>query len=473
MFRKTGKLITAIDISDDLLKIIAISNDNKGSSLSALDCISLSSDDEKAVAKEVRVILSKHKIAKSYFIISFPRHLVTIKSVRLPTTSESEIRNMAELQAIKYIPYSREEIVVSYKVISVTPEGYSDVLLVLAQKKLIDKYIAIFRHAGINIEKIALSSEGILYWYTRLGKEDSAPVAIIDVDRHHTHIQIIKDKNLFFTRSISFDAALGEQGRSALLREIRLSFDSYNKERNEDVTHIIVSGSEDYTRGMAGYLASNITLPCEDIAQLGGLKPAKTAEQSLNKLKGASYTALLGLALSRENIEINLIPHDILEKKMEQTSRRELFKSAVLLLCIFAAFFGIMEKKMLEKKFYLARLEDKISKIEPEVARLSKVKESTELINSQLMFEGSSIDTIRELYKILPKDISLTLFEFDDKDRILLRGTAKELSSVFNLLPTLEKSPYFENAKINYATKRTFKHTEFADFEIVCQMSKF
>ena len=46
-----------------------------------------------------------------------------------------------------------------------------------------------------------------------------------------------------------------------------------------------------------------------------------------------------------------------------------------------------------------------------------------------------------------------------------------ELSSVFKLLPILEESPYFKNVKINYANKRTFKHKEFADFEIVCALT--
>ena len=77
---------------------------------------------------------------------------------------------------------------------------------------------------------------------------------------------------------------------------------------------------------------------------------------------------------------------------------------------------------------------------------------------------------IRELYTILPEDISLTIFEFEDKSRVLLRGTAKELSRVFSLLPVLEKSQYFENVKINFATKRTFQKKEFADFEIICAL---
>ncbi|MDD5680594.1 MAG: pilus assembly protein PilM [Candidatus Omnitrophica bacterium] len=473
MFSKTERLITAIDIADNLLKVFTITNDKKGSTLTVVDSVKLPADDEKAIAREVRLMVSRNKVAKSYFIVNFPRHLVTIKSIRLPTTNESEIRNMAELQAIKYLPYSREEIVISHKMISMAPEGYSDILLVLVQKRLVSKYINIFRYAGINVEKIGLSSEGILNWYARLGRKDSDSVGIIDVDSYHTHIQVVKDKNLLFTRSISFDAGAADPDMNILLREIKLSLDSYYKEKNENVSRLIVSGGEDCSKKVADFLKANMAVPCEIVGQLGGLNVEKAAKQSLDKFKNISYNALLGLAMLSENIEVNLIPYDMLEKKKEDAAKRELVKSAVLLLCILVAFFGILEKKMIGKRIYLRNLEKKIATIEPEVERLSRLKESTELINNQLMFKGSSIDVIRELYRILPKDASLTLLEFDDKGRLLLRGTAKELSSAFNLLPILEKSPYFESAKINYAAKRSFKQAEFADFEIVCQMSKF
>ncbi len=473
MFYKAEKLITGIDISDNTLKIIAVSKNKKDGGVTVLDCARLPSEDDKAVAKEIRSLLSRNKILHSYFIVSFPRHLVTIKNIKLPAISGSEIKNMAELQAIKYLPYSRDEIVVSYKVITTTPEGYSDILLVLAQRKIVERYVNIFKIAGMHVDKLGLSSEGILNWYLKAARGASKPVAIIDIDKHHTHIQIIKDKNLLFSRSISFDAAFAERDKNTILKEIRMSFETYSKERNETPAAITVSGAEDYTKTIYDILCTNINTPCEIVLQEDYIKGDRFGEQVLKRLKEYSYTALFGLVLMPEFAEINLIPEEILRIRKTDAAKTELAKSIVLMLCIFVAFFAILEKKMLEKRSYLQKLDAKIKAIAPEVERLDRLKGSSEIIDSQLTFKGSSIDIIREIYMILPKDVSLTLLEFDDKERILLRGTAKELSSVFNFLPVLEKSPYFENAKINYATKRTFKNVDFADFEIVCQLAKF
>jgi hypothetical protein len=261
-----------------------------------------------------------------------------------------------------------------------------------------------------------------------------------------------------------------DSDKNSLLREIKLSFDSFMKEQLENVSRIMLSGSEDYTSHFSSFLADSLSISCERVEQLRNIKVKDTANKSLPQLKIASYTYLLGTILGSERLTVNLLPRDIIEKKEEQTLKSELTKTIILFLSVIVAVFGIVGKKMHDKKVYIRKIEARLKAIEPEVKRLSKLKENTDLIQNQLKFEGSSIDIIRELYAILPGDISLTLFEFEDKDRVLLRGTAGDLSEVFNLLPILEKSPYFENVTINYATKRTFKQKEFADFEIICAL---
>ena len=464
------KLITAVDISDGLVKIAAVSAEKGGRDLHTLDSAELPTDKEKEVAKEVRSLISKNKLGKSLILVSFPRHLVTVRNVRLPTAKEEEVKNMAELQAVKYVPYSQEEMVVAHKVISVTKEGYTDILLILAQRKSVNRYVEIFRHAGIPIEKLTLSSEGILNWYSGLDIKKTDVVAIIDLDSYHTHIQIVENKKLLFSRSVSFNITDPASDRDVLLREIKLSFDSYLKEKDEKISRVILSGSEDYARDFSFFLSDNLSTPCDYIDQFQGFTLKKGESKYLPQFKKASYVHLLGIASQPEKLTINLLPRDIIDKRKEQILRNELIRTMVLSLFVVVIAFGIMEKKISEKRSYLKKIETRLKEIEPEIKELLKLKENIGLIRGQLAFKGSSISIIREVYDILPEDVTLTLFEFEDKNRILLRGTTKELSRVFNLLPQLEGSPYFENVKINYATKRTFKRIEFADFEIICAL---
>ena len=271
MFAKE-KYITAIDISDGLLKIVAISTEKGEKRLYVLDSVKLPSDKDSDIAKEIRSLISKDKLGNSLFYVSFPRHLVTIRNVRLPAINEDEMKNMAELQAMKFLPYSREEMVITYKIIETTKEGYTDILLILAQRKSVDRYVEIFKDAGVSIEKMALSSEGLFNWYSRLKTGYEQPVAIIDLDRFHTHIQIVSGRKILFSRSVSFNTATSESDRAILLREIKLSFDSFLKEQDERVSRIILSGNEDYSKDFSVFLRDNLLMPCEQIEQLQRIK---------------------------------------------------------------------------------------------------------------------------------------------------------------------------------------------------------
>lgn len=254
------------------------------------------------------------------------------------------------------------------------------------------------------------------------------------------------------------------------MKEIKLSFETFLKEQGERVSRIILSGSEDYSKDFSVFLRDSLLMPCERVEQLRDIKVKEAVTKLLSQFKNSSFTYLLGIAFEPLNLAINLLPPAIIDKKREEILKNELMKTAILFLAVIVAAFSITQKKMSDKRVYLRKIDARLKEMEPEVKRLSKLKGNIELIQNQLMFKGSSIDIIRELYKILPKDVSLTLLEFEDKNRVLLRGTTKELSRTFDLLPILERSPYFENVKINFATKRTFKRKEFADFEIICPL---
>jgi len=463
------RYITVIDISDGFIKTVAVSHEKGQSFLRFLDSAELPADD-KEITKKIQAIISDRKLGRSVFYVNFPRHMVTIRNVRLPTANPDEVKNMAELQAVKYLPYSREEMVIAHKTIEVTKDGYTDILLILVQKKAVDRILDIFKGAGISVEKIVLSSEGLLAWYLNLRINDKEPVAVIDIDRFHTHIQIIKDGKILFTRSISFNAVDSASTRGELLREVSLSFDSFLKEQELRVSRVILSGSQIYTKNVSAFLRDNLAVSCESIEQLQRIKIKESASKLVNEFGNASYSYLLGVALNPEKLDVNLLPQDVVTSKREQILKAELLRTSILALAVIVAVFGVVYKKISDKKRYLAEINSRLKKIEPEVKRLSKQKANIKLVQDQLTFKGSSIDIIRELYATLPEDVSLTLFEFEDKNRILLRGTAKELSRVFDLLPVLEKSEYFENVKINFANKRTFRNKEFADFEIICPL---
>ncbi|MBN1872575.1 MAG: pilus assembly protein PilM [Candidatus Omnitrophica bacterium] len=471
VFAKEKKIAT-IDISDDCIKVIAVSFNKGDRLLYVIDRDEIKGKKEKDIAKEVRAFVSKNKLAKAVFYLSFPRHLVTIRNIQLPAVNDGEVKNMAELQAVKYLPYSKEDMVISHKVIEKTKDGYTNILLILVPRKSIDKHMEIFKQAGIPIEQITLNSEGLFNWYKALKVDDQRPVAVIELDRRHTQIQIIRDKKMLFSRSISFDITSSPRDESALIRELRLSFDSFVKEFDQRISRIVVTGAKNYADSLRGVLSESLQAKCEVLAQMQNIKLDDATAVSSSFSNESSFASLLGVALNTDNLEIDLLPSDVIDKRKEHVFKNELIRTGILLLAVLVAAFGTVEKKMRDKRSYLRKMDKMLKDMEPEVKRLIGYKEEIELIQHQISPQASVLDILREIYSLLPADISLTLFEYEDENRVLIRGTADDLSTAFKLLPLLEESPYLHNVKINYATKRVYKGQEFADFEILCELSK-
>jgi hypothetical protein len=64
------------------------------------------------------------------------------------------------------------------------------------------------------------------------------------------------------------------------------------------------------------------------------------------------------------------------------------------------------------------------------------------------------------------------MLDYEKGKTVTARGSASSLGDVFKYVTVLEKSPYLESAKVKYASKRITAGKEFADFEIVCILSK-
>jgi Tfp pilus assembly protein PilN len=128
-------------------------------------------------------------------------------------------------------------------------------------------------------------------------------------------------------------------------------------------------------------------------------------------------------------------------------------------------------KNIDDKRDYLKSVKAQIKESEKEVKELTAMLAAVNIIKQELDMRGSSIEALRELYKLIPPNTSLTIFDFEAGRGCILRGTADELSTVFKFITILEGSPYFKNVKVRYATKRAAGRATLADFEITLDLS--
>ncbi|MEW6170497.1 MAG: PilN domain-containing protein, partial [Candidatus Omnitrophota bacterium] len=92
------------------------------------------------------------------------------------------------------------------------------------------------------------------------------------------------------------------------------------------------------------------------------------------------------------------------------------------------------------------------------------------LYQAKLSEKPLAIDIISEIYKIIPSNIILNNLSYQEKEFIILKGTAMDLSSISNLVNTLGKSAYFKNVNLKYVNKQKNINQDSIEFEIVCSI---
>jgi len=88
-------------------------------------------------------------------------------------------------------------------------------------------------------------------------------------------------------------------------------------------------------------------------------------------------------------------------------------------------------------------------------------------IDNEFVINGNT--TIYNLYSIMPENISLIDFNYDDASRVVrFRGRAYKISDVFKLVSLLENSSSFSNVQTRSVAEKRTRASAAVDFQISC-----
>jgi len=151
---------------------------------------------------------------------------------------------------------------------------------------------------------------------------------------------------------------------------------------------------------------------------------------------------------------------------------RELYVMGILMAFILIFTSIIFLEKIYTKEHYLDQLKTEMSSIGEKANELEVMKQRLQLIDSRTNADGSVLNAIYEIYKIISPEIHLLSLSFDGKYNVGLRGSSNEMSEVFKFVNELEKSECFENVRTKYVSKNKVEGQEVADFEIICPLNR-
>lgn len=463
-----NKIFFICHFNHNLIRIIkCLDNHGKKEFLSLVSQEIPAGIEEDRLFENFALALKAQGYNHNRIIVSVSRQNVTSRYIKVPSQKTEEIEKIISLQSPSYLPYTSEELITGYQVLSEDKYGYTHLALYVLHRVIVDRLINNFQKLKIKDFIITPSSYGLGNLFNFCAEKTGSSCIIIDYDFSEAEIAIMSAKKILFSRYVK----LGQQQNV-----FRFLADEVNKTKevlSKDIAgfsfgKIFVLSSLDNAREIALGLGKELGQP---VIFLPYVHKIKATRGFLGNLANAqsSFTSLIGLALKEVPLSLNLLPF---EKKAEL--RKILFKKEKIRRVIL--FFGVililglaMFKNIDNRTGYLNLLKVELDKFEKEAGPLALLERRFEYLQERLD-KSSTLDVLSEVFQYLPADISLTNLGYENGKQVILRGQAMNVSSVFNFISGLEKSKIAKgfNISIKYASKMQTAKGEVVDFEISC-----
>lgn len=468
---KPRKEVLLVEIGNDWIKLVQAESQKGRVTLSKVHLEQIDSDTD--ISDSISAALKKGKFSQSSALVCMPRQTVNVRLLELPSTDVTEISDMVDLQIGKQTPYSRDEILADYKEVGYTRQGtYTRIMLAIVQRSIVRERFYEIEIAGIEIERMGISCEGVLNWFLHKTQGDTGAKAtvLVDVDSFYSHMLVVHRRKVVFTKSILVGATHLMESRDEsldrLTREVQGAVQSSREElRDVDFESVVVSGAGVHIDGLEDALSSALSLPCETADCLSDVKLGKGAtDLGDSRYATASLTALVGMALDPEGMVFNLVPDVVNARRrlMRTAFSTNAFAALVMLAMISFSMYAMLSYSF--KASRLKVLDAKIAEIDPAVVKIKRkievVREAKQRQDSRLAI----VNLLPAIHKCVPKDLYFENIDFDvDKQQVSMSGTASTLQGIKKLVKNLEESLLFVsvaeegNAVLNNKGRYKFK----------------
>ena len=470
---KLGKTIVVAEISSEWLKLVQAEQTGRGPAITQvhLQRIDGGSDAASGVVKQA---VQSCRLAKGPVIGCLPRHAVNVRLLDLPSADPKEIADMVDLQVGKQTPYSRDEIVFDYRPIGVGKEGYTRVMLVIAQRSVVRQKFHVLEEAGLDVQRMTIATEGLRNWFVaaRPSADGAGELAwvVLDIDAAYTEFSVACGGEVVFSRSISIGAshlfadASGVKWKETFLQEVRRSLDGYRSEAaGRKVAGIVVTGAGPRIEGLEKDLGAAFDL---EAVAVPPLQPVQTPK-ALPVLEDPAYRSLsiaplIGIAIAPLSLSLDLTPDAVrLRRTLERNARNLTWLGIEIMLALMlASVFAV--GRYLRKDAHLNRLRDAAAQVGREAEAVEAMRLKSNLIKERLEPKYAALTVLRELETTMPESVYLTSVQLEDR-QVLLRGSTEVGSDVLKYVRALEASPVFADVKSSSSRR---------DFEITCSLEK-
>jgi len=491
----------AIDIGTTGIRIAALKKNGKKPRLTDLrDCRipreKAGSVSPEVVLESLRSLTRGMRMKEEVLVSSLPIHRVFVRSLELPFTKDSQIRQVIASEAELHVPFPLDQIIIDYWPVEELAGENTRVIMMAAKKAVLEGHLSLLAEAGIDPSKVSVDLLGSCRAYTSLIDLPAGEATmLLDIGAIHTGAAFLLDGTVVYLRSFSWGgdmvtrAIMEEKGcgfaeaealkissagsgapieevisgvifrlETELLRTINTAASALG---GHPLKNIILTGGASLQHGLKDELSRKLNLEPLDLNPFSGVNTKKSPENPT--IVGAA----LGLAVSEivpEKVRIDFRRGEFAFGGTWKKLRRRVFTTIALAVGLTAVlalglFWRIeMEKKTSEALARQIRLIVRRTFPDQPVpvpgTELKAMKDGVEQARNELeyyqdMISVSSLDILREISAVIPEDIKVQVVVLDiDEKRVIFRGRTEKYRPADLIKNALAKSDYFIGDKI-------------------------
>lgn len=467
--------VTVVEISGSWLKIIHAEPARQGIAVSKAHVAPVDVNDP-ALAETIRDIFEMQKIPRVLTVGCMPRQMVTVRMLDLPSTDPEEIGDMVDLQSSKQTPYSREEVVFDYRILGVGQGGYTKVMLAIVQRSVLRERHLLFEEAGIDIDYMSISSEGLLNWLNTTRPSTPGGLMVLDVDASCTDCSFFSGGCLVFTRSIQMGAqGLRDGGQKALKRfvgDVRRSLEvCQNDVQGVSAHNVIITGGSPAVPGLVEALREGLALPVEQVRSANCVtREPREKPMADVAAQGVSLTSVIGVAAGLQDMVFRFLPDSVRYRRRLFERARRTARFAMLLLTLFVALSCCASVSFYLQYSHLDALKTETAETSLAARRVQEQRGVINEIALRALSEGAVVRQLSQLHDGTPKGIAYDHVETDlSKQQITLEGSGKSIREIRELIKKLDEGVVFKDVKEDGATTLD-PTTKRYRFRVVCKL---
>jgi len=213
-FLKKRVFPTGVDLGSGYLKMAQLGFDGNQFFLHAAGCEERPKDIEHGSAQWQRWVAraAKKMIGSSGFsgkqvVAAMPADDVFIDQIKIPKTTDEKIKEAVLAKIKPKLPFDASGVMVKYVVSDkYSGNGEMGVLVMAGQRQTVDRHLAIYEKAGLDICGISVwplaMTNSYVKFFGRRAQDREVVAMLIDIGADHTNIVICRHSNLLLARMI-------------------------------------------------------------------------------------------------------------------------------------------------------------------------------------------------------------------------------------------------------------------------------